>query len=223
MATVLRVPVTNKAASLLPEDDAINVWHFWTEASDPTDAIGDINTMLSTFYGSIADIYCINTMLGNLFWDFYDLSDTPPRTVIGSGSATALPYTEGDGLPSECAVCMSFEGELSSGVNRARRRGRLYLGPLSNGTSSTVTGYVRVSNPTIDLIQAAAEELLDFDSIVATWCVFSPTAAGAAPWDEATLEAAKTLVNHGWIDNAFDTQRRRGTLPSGRVAFAIPE
>ena len=33
----------------------------------------------------------------------------------------------------------------------------------------------------------------------------------------ATLESATTWVTQGWIDNAFDTQRRRGTVASTRV------
>jgi hypothetical protein len=49
--------------------------------------------------------------------------------------------------------------------------------------------------------------------------VFSPTIAGTPPWSEATLGLASINVDHGWIDNAFDTQRRRGIRPDTRTEF----
>jgi len=221
VTTTVRAVAKHTAKSGLPEDDAINVWHFTSLGTDLADNIEAMGTALSTFYSSIDEIYCANTMTGDFSIDYYDLSDTPPRSVVGTSNITDLPITTGDGLPSECSICLSFEGALVSGLIRARRRGRLYLGPLSAGVSSTIDGYVIVGSPTVGVIIDAATELVTSGGLDFVWSVFSPTAAGTPPWDEATLEAATTYVHHGWVDDAFDTQRRRGTLPTGRATFAV--
>jgi len=87
---------------------------------------------------------------------------------------------------------------------------------LSNGASSTVTGYVLVAPALIADMVVAGTALVAAGGVTAVWAVFSPTTAGPAPWDEATLEAATTWVTQGYIDNAFDTQRRRGTKATAR-------
>lgn len=222
MATTIRAQVTLESKSLLPEDGSINVWHFRTLTDDPAVSIAEINPALDTFYTSIESIYCANTITGNWSVKYYDLSDAEPRTPIDIASFTSITPTTGDGLPTECAIAMSFEGALTSGTIRRRRAGRLFLGPLSNGVTTTVTGYVQVSSVAKGVISDAALEIatsaeLDFT----VWSVFSPTAAGAKPWSSGAIAAATTDVDHGWIDNAFDTQRRRGTKASDRATWSI--
>jgi hypothetical protein len=219
MTTTVRVIASQTAVSGLPEDDAVNVWHFTSLGTDLLSNCAAIHTALDTFYGSISELYCTNTMTGDFSYKYYDLVDTVPRSVIYTNTSTGLDTTAGDGLPSECAVCLSFEGELGSGLNRARRRGRLYIGPLSNAVASTVTGYVVVASPAVGTIIDAAEVMRASGGLDFVWSVFSPTAAGAQPWSSGALLAATTYVDHGWVDNAFDTQRRRGTAPQARGTF----
>jgi hypothetical protein len=57
--------------------------------------------------------------------------------------------------------------------------------------------------------------------LYAQWAVFSPTQAGTKPWTDGAIAAATTVVEEGYIDNALDTQRRRGTLPSDRTTFGL--
>lgn len=219
MATLIRVQASMESGSLLPEDACVNVWHWWCLAADPADAIDDIHAGLDTFYAGLAPGMTVNTFTGNIAYKYYDLSDPEPRSVIATRTSTGLDVGTGDGLPTECSICLSFGGAPGSGLNPRRRNGRVYLGPWSTGASTTITGFVNVASPTISDILGAAESLVAAGGVTAAWSVFSPTTAGAAPWDEATLEAATTWVTRGFVDNAFDTQRRRGTAATTRGTF----
>lgn len=222
MPTVLRVQASHASVSGLPADANVNVWHFKCAATDPLDAATEIIDNLTSFYEGIEDIFCANTASGNIDYKVYDLEDDEPRVPIHTFSQPAITPTTGDGLPTECAICLSFQGAPGSGLNPRRRSGRIYLGMLSTGVTTTVTGFVQVAAPTLSTIQTAAATLLgDLNPLLAVWAVFSPTTAGAKPWSDAALDAATTPVFQGYIDNALDTQRRRGTLPSDRITFEI--
>jgi len=219
LATTIRAQVSLESESGRPEDASMNVFHFWSLTSDLEAATADISAAIQTFYASIEAIYCTNTITGDYHMKMYDLADPEPRAVIFEGDGATLTTTDGDGLPTECSICVSFGGAPGSGLNPRRRNGRLYLGPLSNGVTSTIDGSVIVAAPTVSLISAAAEELIGAPYLTFAWAVFSPTTAGAQPWDEATLEAATTWVTRGFVNNSFDTQRRRGTVETSRTTF----
>jgi len=219
MATLLRVQASHSSTSTLPEDACVNVWHWWCLAEDPADAFDDIHAGLDSFYANLATWQTINTMTDEIHYKYYDLSDPEPRSVIEERDSTGLTLGEGDGLPTEVSVCMSFGGAPGSGLNPRRRNGRVYLGPFGTGITTTITGYVNVSSAFFADMVPAAEALIAAGGVTAVWAVFSPTTAGAPPWDEATLEGATTWVTQGYFDNAFDTQRRRGTKASFRSTF----
>jgi hypothetical protein len=122
-------------------------------------------------------------------------------------------------LPEECAVVVAYHGDLTgvaeeSGLTRpkARRRGRIYLGPLSNvaGSVEAGTNRLRVLSGFMTNL-AAAMAFLDTDLAPTPyiWSVYSPTAGATYP------------VVGGWIDDAFDTQRRRGLSPISRTTFTV--
>jgi hypothetical protein len=88
--------------------------------------------------------------------------------------------------------------------------------------TTTITGFVQVTSAARSVIQTAAvDNFGTMNPLYAQWAVFSPTQAGAKPWSDAAILAATTVVEEGFIDNALDTQRRRGTLPSDRTVFGI--
>lgn len=220
MATTIRVQASHRSVSGLPADANINVWHFKCPNSDIEDSADEIIANLTAFYEDIQDVFCANTASGLIDYKFYDLADNEPRVPFRTVNASAITPTTGDGLPTECAICMSFAGAATSGLVQARRSGRLYIGMLSTGVTTTVTGFVQVASPARSIIQTAANNLMtNLDPLLANWCVFSPTTAGAKPWSSGAIAAASTFVDGGYIDNALDTQRRRGTLPSDRTTF----
>lgn len=220
MATTIRVQASHASVSGIPADACVNVWHFRGLATDPIDAaVASVNA-LETFYEGVQDLFCANTMSGVITYKAYDLLDAEPRVPIHTRTSEPIDPTAGDGLPTECAITVSFGGSAESGLPQRRRTGRVYIGALSTGVTTTVTGFVQVASTARAIIQSAAHSLIaDVDPLVTIWSVFSPTTAGATPWDASALFNATTYVTEGYIDNALDTQRRRGTLPSDRTVF----
>lgn len=218
--TVLRAQVSLESTTGLPEDVSMNVWHFSSATTPTTDDAADIVAHLDTFYSSLQDFYNEQTLTGLANVKVFDLLDAKPRAPILETSFSYAPLGEGAALPTECAVTMSFQGAAASGASQRRRRGRLYFGPLGTNASTTATGLVIVASGLTSALRAAAETMIGAgDPAHWSWIVFSPSNAGAEPWDIADLGNGSVLVDNGWTDNAFDTQRRRGTAPTLRDTF----
>ena len=148
-------------------------------------------------------------------------------------------------MPPEVAICVSYRAAYVSGVSNARRRGRMYLGPLAFSTSQDV--HLIPDGTTNAIFSAAmqavgalnATELAVYSrsehagfSIGETWDHHHPDWEPGKPFPEvpANLPAAFSPVEFLWVDNAWDTQRRRGrnatsrfSSPALRSARAAPE
>lgn len=118
-------------------------------------------------------------------------------------------------LPSECAICVSFHGDLTGLASdvpggapgpggdthpAARVRGRIFVGPLNQNVMSSGSP-TRVGSTVLDDLVASAMKL---HSDMPSWSVWSRKNAHTVP------------VVGGFVDNAFDTQRRRGEKATGR-------
>lgn len=225
---VIRVNVTLKGRSGLPEDVVVNVFHCITVASAPAVAAADFVEDLRDFYrvAPEADLLPVGAYLANrlgsdtiapLGFRAYNLSDPTPRTPILEQDGWGLPARVGSNdLPREVAGCLSFEGERVSGTVRSRRRGRVYIGPLNTGATNSLgelsTGFVAsLRGAALDLGEASQA------STTYAWGVYSPTTDD----EGATPEASFTIIDHGWVDNAVDVQRRRGLRASERAIFDL--
>lgn len=110
----------------------------------------------------------------------------------------------GSGLPTEVAICLSFQGAKTPGFPQARRRGRIYIGTLKATVNSN-------QRPLLAARESLRDEALElYDNIAAAnvgsvWCVWSPTDGEAVPLSDC------------WVDDAFDTQRSRGQEVTSRV------
>lgn len=127
-------------------------------------------------------------------------------------------------LPAEVCSVLSYHGDLTdvpeTAANptpppltirpAARRRGRLYLGPLNTTAGATqagtndlgVTGLFRDTMGDAGLQLGATATTLDL-----TWCVYSGT----------SLQTF--AVVGGYVDSAFDIQRRRGSAALARDSW----
>lgn len=117
--------------------------------------------------------------------------------------------------PAQVALVLSFHADLSGLVEesgatrpRARRRGRVYIGPLDNlnANAQAVDGPVIPSDNLINTLASAASDLLAASGVI--WSVWSR--ANAAVYE----------VVGGWVDNRFDTQRKRLTSPTIRTSWS---
>lgn len=216
MPNWFRAQVSLRHDSGLPEDASVNTFHF----NDPTALLDpqDIVTLLDDFYSAVHggvqpfDGFLAACLTGTADVNIYRLQDPSPRVPVITDTFTFAPDNQVP-LPSEVAVCLSFQGVPLAGVNQARRRGRIYIGPLSvlslegvNAGDTTGPSPARVAPTLITRIMAAADQL-GSDSTAAgfEWSVYSPTAN------------TMTEIDNGWVDNAFDIQRRRGETATSRT------
>lgn len=187
-----------------PENYVTNTWA-WQVDSLSTDA-PIVEAGLLDFYNAINPIFSDLLQQSNHEFKWYLAPGVPPnypeRVTLWSFNVNP----GGAPLPSEVALCLSFQASIQAGLPQARRRGRVYLGPLD---TPTLGSDGRPETATLNLIAGAATGLLAVSDTNGTleWGVYS--------------RVTQTLVsvNNGWIDNSYDTQRRRGVRWDSRALW----
>lgn len=217
MADVL-VQVVLASTSHLPADVSVNTWHFEVQDSIPDGDLQIVKDRLLAFYSYLGanDILSKKVDAQTSRIKMYALADPKPR-VPRHDSAFIYTQPGGESLPTEVALCLSFRGAVASGEKAARRRNRVFIGPLSVGTQDTTDGS-KPKNATCDAIRSRAQLLMNLNPTSSVkWDVWSPTI------DKTVVpnggDFAGTPVVAGWVDNAYDTQRRRGQKATVRLAF----
>jgi hypothetical protein len=204
---ITRVIATLPYFTSIPEDCATNTFYFASVAEPTSGDAATIADRLDAFYGTI-DAYLspvLATTGGS--YKFYKMSDPEPRTPFIT--ITMDPLTVGSsGYAEEAAICLSYNATPASGASPARRRGRIFIGPLSTTavTGSTTTAFSQPAVAARGAISVAAQALAD-QSETFQWAVYSPTDL-----------IARQIVG-GYIDNSLDTQRRRGRRPTARTTW----
>lgn len=202
---LVRVQVLVPAASGVTADNVQNTFHFSTV--DLSTTVRDsILTALNAAYEEFDNWKSPDFTWQSARAKFYDLGDPEPRAPIWDMLMTLTTAPSGTSAPHELAVCMSYEADPISGQSQARRRGRVYLGPINNAPISTSGRLSSTSN----------QDFRDFGATLLAasvadsgwnWVVYSPSAGEAY------------TVSGGWVDNDFDIQRRRGIKASQRITF----
>lgn len=194
--------------SALPEDVSTNTLHFLTDNLLQA-TLDAIHAALTAFYQEF-DTYLSTRCGPTATVTYYDLGDPTPRVPIFTDTIALAINGAQDALPDEVALCLSFQAAPASGVNQARVRGRLFLGPLGDSSAgATSTTANRPTNNALVAIAAAADGLMIAGGPAEDWqwVVYSPTNDDVA------------VIEEGWVDNAYDTQRRRGVAPTSRVTW----
>jgi hypothetical protein len=207
----MKAQVVVPADTNLSEDSIVNTWSFF--ATTNATAIPLIIAPLKTFYDAWQSLRSSMYQWDQARIKFYDMEAPSPRPPLTDAlfglSASAAPST----LPQEVALCMSFQADRIAGRQQSRRRGRVYLGPFGATTADTTAG--RPSSGTLTTLSTAANN----------WLTATNAASGWFWGVHSTVEPAPNnmvKVTNGWIDNAWDTQRRRGQKPTTRSIFAGP-
>lgn len=207
-----RVTTTFPYFTGVPEDVSTNTMYFLTpEGTSDAIAMLAIDARLNTFYDGFNGLWS-KVIISPATWKAYNMADPQPRLPVGSGIIGLTFTPTAINLPEEVAMVLSFQAEPISGANQARRRGRIYVGPLSMNSTTQPTGgaYVQWASAVRATIASAAAALADTTVNVAAWQVYSPTDNQAHP------------VARGWIDVQPDTQRRRGHKTVGRTLWVAP-
>lgn len=232
---IIKSQVVFESTSGLAADRAINTFHWFTSDYNPTKQ-GQIATMLEDFYESVptGQSKSLNGFMAPstaLAYNIrlYDMSDPEPRVPVIIPKV--LGSTGSGSLPRDVALVGSFQGDPQEGVPMKRKRGRIYFGPISayyGGTTSESTGSNLQSwfGPSANFIATMRAAFLDLVSDAAAiadldWVVYSAGARDNSddtiPYEERPLlTPIHTPVSNGWVDNEWDTQRRRGTKATTR-------
>lgn len=218
--SLIRVQVSIPTDTALPEDAITNTWLFGTAPADVSAPTLDaIQVALVDFYtqdenaaeltSSVSGFLSAALDPAHARFKFYDLGDAEPRTPLRNVQIALDAPGSNTSNPAEVAMCFSFQAVPVSGVNQARRRGRVFLGPLNN---TAFNGGIP-SDGMMHVLQKAGDRLIDASDASALWSwVIQNGLDGDSPMTTA-------IVDNGWVDNAFDTQRRRGIKPTVRLTF----
>ena len=207
-------------ADALPLDQTFNTFY-----TDTVSAPATVTPAFTSFYTTIWPLLHPSLAGGAsaLKIDQYAIPDTRPPAGMGFGPPLSttncnLPAATvgAAGYPSEVSITLSFHADyttipehIGSTRPRARYRGRVYLGPMGENSGFTQTTGGRwtvVAASALTTITGAASTLLHVSSL--GWSVFSRKNWALYP------------VIGGWVDNAFDVQRRRGTAASAKSLWS---
>lgn len=197
----------------LPSDVSVNTWSF-DIADDTEGELAQVGAFLTTFYQGLDGFWSPALDTAAVSAKIYRRSDPQPRTPIGELVAGTPLISLGDGrMPEEVAACFSFRGAYESGEPPARRRGRVYLGPLATEclNSGDAAGRCYIDSTFTEAVE---------DAYTAAWAELTTAGNVHEVWSSA--DDAGYPVVAGWVDNAFDTQRRRGSIATARRSFSGP-
>lgn len=203
----IRCMFVGHGPSNLPEDRVVNVFHFQnanTYSAHSALVANAVSVFYSTPYGGDpVSAYISPWVQRSAELRLYDMSTAKPRvpTIVPLTLGTVLANA---GLPEEVALCLSFHGATPPAVT-ARRRGRVYIGPLVTSAYSSATNSTpsRPSTNFLNTLTLAATGLLDATDV--DWAILG--------------KDGYVQVSGGYVDNAFDTQRRRGPETTARTEW----
>ncbi len=216
---VAKVQVRFARTSLLPEDVVVNTFHFFVSGTTVSAANA------ATITQKVIDFYKRPALPGSAITQFisqvisrsqdahevrvYDMGNPIPRQPITSTFFSILSANSTTVLPSEVAIVLSLKAPVPIGGNPKRYRGRLYIGPLTtNVLGSSENGDVRIPSGTRQQLLDAAVGLMAGAAETIAWGI----------WSEVDQELRR--ITSAYVDDAFDTQRRRGSKSSERTTIA---
>lgn len=134
--------------------------------------------------------------------NLYRMGDSTPREPT-SYEFTVSPGAS-NGYPAEVALCLSHYATR----NLPSFRGRIYFGPFGTG-QSTATGFAEG-----DIRPSAALQQV----LLGIWGFLAdPGVAGFPLVVCSPTDGVLRMSTNAWVDNAWDTQRRRGVRATTRL------
>lgn len=184
-----------QGVSGLPEDVYENVLYY-----DVTTAPG----ILETVADGIMAAYNLNALHGGVDGAEIRVYAMPTGGQPVFRKDYAYLLNSGTG-PGEVALCLSYASVDDWETSTPRRRGRLFIGPLVAG----LVGTARPGAPLIADLLELGEAFAAVGGADAAWHLWSPTDGVSAPIESIS------------VDNAWDTQRRRGLEPTARTVVDV--
>lgn len=203
----------------LPRDQSQQTYCFNLDDAEES-TLDQVGFALAGFYNdvqsgtgqSVSNFMANIISRANCRIEWYDVSTLPSGPPVYT-----YPFVLAGGTPSlsnlplEVALVHSFQGAKITGGVQARRRGRNYLGPFSAGALNTAPNATAPIPVLVNTVVAAGAALkADIDAIdLGQWCIWSRTTDLFVP------------VANGWVNNEWDTQRRRELKPTARTTWGF--
>lgn len=196
--TIIRAQTAWNMDSALPRDSMVVTTHF-----ERIGVPGGPDIDWAAIAKSITDVFRVGwtSSTCEMITKLYDLGDTPPRPVKATDVQNAGLHPL-SGIPREIAVCLSFYGTR----NLPHQRGRIYL-PLSPAIGAGSLGPRPSSifrDKALGLATVANQSLPDVGGIDVKHGIWSPT-----------TQTFKQATDY-WVDDEWDTVRRRGLRATTR-------
>lgn len=220
---VVRAQCIWSGPSGLPRDRYVTTWHFvrgsGSALSDAQEQADEVSERLREFWlentsvgQSVAAYLSPNVLTAGLEIRCYDLGQpagtangsVPPREARIYNHEADVSALGSKNLPEEVAVSLSFYADR----NLPRRRGRVFIGPLSDAAVKS-SGPARVDNGFQRTLCAAAHRLANEEGATDVMRM------GVLSQKDQEIRQ----VTAGWVDDAFDTIRKRGPESTGREPF----
>lgn len=186
-------------------DAVVNTFHFSVNVVDSS-TLSSLTTALVGAYNNLETWFSAHVAVGPTgSVTYYNLDQPIPRPPLQTDSLgiTRTHTTGTTALPHEVAAVLTYQALPTAGVNQQRRRGRVYFGPLDE--AATTEGHFE--DAFMSSVAAFGVNLLQSSNGNPNWVwvVWSKTGN------------TNSIVNDGWVDEAADTQRRRGVDPITRI------
>jgi hypothetical protein len=203
----------------LERDVSENTFWFSTPGSPDGDNYAEVITNVTQFYneppsggGSNSIGYYLSSVISRTACELVvrsiDVATGAQLTDNVHSAFTLDAAGTTNNLPLEVSLCLSFKGSRT-GAPAGRTRGRVYVGPLQTATATTGGAAYPIPTTTfVNLLAAKADDVKGVGE------------GGECPWviySRSDREVA--IVEGGWIDNEWDTQRRRGVAANSRVIW----
>jgi len=199
-------------ASTLPEDVYVTNTHWQGVGSVFSDSAEAAFTTLRTFWQVAAPslAFAVGRYIAEHVPRAYQMKaynlEVPPGERVPYVGTGTLPAVEAGvvGFPSECALVLSTVG--GAAPYAPGDRGRFFIGPLASSAGGTSDDVPQRANPGfVSVVVGAAERMRATPTSDVTWVTIS-TIFNKVPRVTPLIQN----VTGGFVDNAFDTQRRRG-------------
>jgi hypothetical protein len=222
----------------IPSDVSEMVYHFSAPTeSDPAAVCADINTAFTNIYndaqegmagplGQALSRVVDRTKCLTAFWSATDGTVRHFEPLPSIELPVAAADTGSYDMPLQVALCCSFSGPVAyntdgtvADVSAGRKRGRIFFGPLIGETAvNSDSGYPIPQTTFINTLSAAHAYLQSLSGSDHTWGVLGrPHTSNSS--DPHTRVAVFTPITAGWVDNRWDTQRRREVKASHRYTW----
>ncbi len=217
MMAIIRAQVVIKHANAITADSMINNLSFSTADTLQQTLTEIFNATTDVYRGGqagdrISDFWSDQVAQNGHEVKLYNMDLPKPRVPVFESPWNLSAPPIGDPLPSECAAVLSFQGVGISGSPQARRRGRIFIG----GFTKTASNGARPSLQMRNTLKQAGIRLKAASEAAAFWSWIVLSEANPGTPTRPAYPQTFAVVDNGWVDNAWDTQRRRGLSPTLR-------